>query len=259
MITPLTAKQRVRDSFDRAAASYDSAASLQRQVCEDLLAGFQPTEAPGQLLDAGCGTGYGLRLLRQRWPQIRLIAVDFAPAMLQLARADADGLIAADVEALPCADCSVDAWLSSLTVQWCDAARALREAVRVLRPGGHLAVSTLGPDTFDELRQAFSVIDDYRHTLSFNGPDAIGNALRDAGFVDIDLHRQTRNIHYPDLKTLLKAIKAIGANSVGEGARGSLLGKRAWHDVQNAYERFRTPHGLPARYDVLLAYARKKP
>ncbi|MBL8396863.1 MAG: malonyl-ACP O-methyltransferase BioC [Candidatus Accumulibacter sp.] len=257
MTAPLTIKQRVRDSFDRAAASYDSAASLQRWVCEDLLSGFQPAVAPEQLLDAGCGTGHGLRLLRRRWPRTRLIAVDFAPAMLQLARADADGLIVADIEALPCAAACFDAWLSSLTIQWCDAAQSFREAARVLRPGGHLAVSTLGPHTFGELRDAFSVIDDYRHTWSFNEPETIVSALRDAGFVGIDLQRQTRSVHYPDLKALLNAIKAIGANSVGEGARNSLFGKRAWREVQNAYERFRTPQGLPARYDVLLAYARK--
>ncbi|HQO28733.1 MAG TPA: malonyl-ACP O-methyltransferase BioC [Accumulibacter sp.] len=257
MNTLLSTKQRVRESFDRAAASYDAAASLQRLVCEQLLAAFQPASVPQCVLDAGCGTGYGLRLLRQRWPQTHLVGLDFAPAMLQLARQDADALIAADVETLPCADGSFDVWLSSLTVQWCDAARTFREAARVLRPGGHLAVSTLGPQTFHELRAAFGVIDDYRHTLTFSEPAAISDALQDAGFSNIDLCRQTQCVHYSDLKTLLHAVKAIGANSVGDGARSSLFGKRAWRAVQNAYESFRTSEGLPARYDVLIAYANK--
>lgn len=250
-------RQRVRESFDRAAISYDAAASLQRLVCEQLLAGFQPASVPQRVLDAGCGTGYGLRLLRQRWPRACLVGLDFAPAMLQLARQGTDALIAADVETLPCADGSFDVWLSSLTVQWCDAARAFREAARVLCPGGYLAVSTLGPQTFHELRAAFGIIDDYRHTLTFSEPATISDALLGAGFNDINLRRQTQHVYYPDLKTLLHAVKAIGANSVGEGARSSLFGKRAWRAVQNAYECFRTPEGLPARYDVLIAYARK--
>jgi hypothetical protein len=41
MPTP-PARQRVRESFDRAAASYDDAAVLQRQVCDNLLANSPP-------------------------------------------------------------------------------------------------------------------------------------------------------------------------------------------------------------------------
>ena len=66
-----------------------------------------------------------------------------------------------------------------------------------------------------------------------------------------------RDRHYPDLKSLLRAIKDIGANSVGDGARSGLFGRRAWQQVQAAYEQHRTSDGLPARYDVILAYARK--
>jgi hypothetical protein len=62
----------------------------------------------------------------------------------------------------------------------------------------------------------------------------------------IRLQRQTINMHYPDLKTLLRAVKDIGANSVGEGARSGLLGRSAWQRVQAAYES--TPHARrPAR------------
>lgn len=250
-------RQRVRESFERAAASYDGAAVLQRQICDQLLAEFDPYPEPSSIIDAGCGTGYGARLLRSRWPEAHLTAVDFAPAMLALARGGADVCLAADIEALPCRDESFAAWWSSLTVQWCDVGKVLGEARRVLRPGGRLALSTLGPDTFHELRDAFTGIDRYRHTLTFSAPAAISAALVQAGFAEIRLHRQTVSLHYPDLKALLRAVKDIGANSVGRGARAGLFGRSAWQQVQAAYERHRTPAGLPARYDVILAYAKK--
>ncbi|HRD94367.1 malonyl-ACP O-methyltransferase BioC [Accumulibacter sp.] len=251
------ANQRVRESFERAAASYDDAAVLQRQVCEALLANFAVDPPPLDLLDAGCGTGYGARLLRARWPQLQITAIDFAATMLAVARHDADVCLAADIQALPCQDESFAAWWSNLTVQWCAIDQVLGEARRVLRPGGRLALSTLGPDTFHELREAFKDVDRHRHTLTFSEPAAIGDALLRAGFAEIELQRQTVCLHYPDLKTLLRAIKEIGANSVGEGARNGLLGRSAWQRVQAAYEQHRTPAGLPARYDVILAYARK--
>lgn len=254
---PVLTRQRVRESFDRAVASYDEAAIVQRQVCQLLLDQFRPSTRPDSILDAGCGTGYGIGLLQQRWPAAEIIAIDFAPAMLAAARQRTDLCIAADIEALPCRDASCSIWWSNLTVQWCDPVAVCQEAHRVLRPHGDLALSTLGPATFAELREAFASIDHHRHTISFSEPEAIAGALRRAGFAGVRLHRQTVSQHYPDLASLLRAVKDIGANSVGDGARSGMLGRRAWQRVQAAYERHRSSDGLPARYDVILAYANK--
>ena len=255
----LPSKQRIRASFDRAAASYDAAAVLQKQVCELLLGGLTLPATTGTpaILDAGCGTGYGARLLRARWPAAHLTVADFAPAMLDLARGSADACCAADLETLPFSERSFDLWWSSLTIQWCDAATVFAEAARVLRPQGRLAVSTLGPDTFDELRSAFSAVDGYRHTLPFSKPVAIQEALHGAGFSGIALRRERLTLHYPDLKTLLRAVKAIGANAVGAGARSGMMGRSAWQTLEAAYEKQRTPDGLPASYDVILGYAER--
>ena len=256
-MTLLPAKQRVRESFDRAAASYDAAAVLQREVCERLLAGVPALDDPAQVLDAGCGTGYGARLLRGRWPLAGITAADFAPAMLELAAPFADDCFAADIEALPFADESFALWWSSLSIQWCDSSRVFSEAARVLKPGGALAVSTLGPFTFAELRTAFDSVDRYRHTLPFGEAATISDALTCAGFSEITLKREQITLHYPQLKTLLHAIKAIGANTVGNGARSGMMGRHAWQRMEAAYESLRVAAGLPATYDVIFAYAKK--
>jgi len=251
-------KQRVRQSFERAASTYDGAALVQRRVCERLLDALsEPEITPLTLLDAGCGTGFGARLLRSRWPAARLTGVDFAPSMLALARRESDDCCAADIEKLPFGDASFDLWWSSLSIQWCAAEVVFREAARVLKAGGRLAVSTLGPDTFSELRKSFAGVDPHRHTLYFCPPAAIGEALANAGFVDIELRRETHTVHYPDLKTLLRAVKAIGAQNVGSGGRSGMMGRGAWQQLEAAYERHRQSAGLPASYDVILAYARK--
>ena len=66
--------------------------------------------------------------------------------------------LAGDLEQLPLADASLDLYWSSLAIQWCDPLAVFREARRVLRPDGRLAVSTLGPATFHELREAFTAV-----------------------------------------------------------------------------------------------------
>ena len=254
---PPTLKQRVRESFDRAANTYDSAARVQRHVCERLLEQFKFPGTPTQVLDAGCGTGYGTRLLRARWPNLSITGVDFAPSMLKLAGRDLDACFTADIEALPFDTEAFDLWWSSLSIQWCDPAKVFAEAARTLKPGGHLALSTLGPGTFNELREAFAGIDQHRHTLTFDNPESISKRLAGAQFQNINLIRENHTAHYPDLKTLLRAVKAIGAHNVGEGGRSGMMGRDAWKKLETAYERYREPAGLPASYDVIFVYANK--
>ena len=250
-------KQRVRASFDRAASTYDGAARVQRHVCKRLLEKLVFSATSAHVLDAGCGTGYGARLLRTRWPDAHITGVDFAPAMLKLAQRDTDACFSADIEQLPFDAESFDLWWSSLSIQWCNTERVFSEAARVLKTGGQLALSTLGPNTFHELRDAFSGVDQHRHTLPFSEPDLISESLSHAGFKGVTLRREKHTVHYPDLKTLLRAVKAIGAHNVGEGARSGMMGRHAWKKVEDAYERHREPAGLPASYDVILGYAGK--
>ncbi|MDR0577835.1 MAG: malonyl-ACP O-methyltransferase BioC [Candidatus Accumulibacter sp.] len=252
-------KRRVRDAFDRAAASYDEAAVVQRRVRGRLLEelAWNGGGAPGNVLDAGCGTGGGAERLRRRWPGVHVTGIDFAPAMLAVAREKLDSRLAADIENLPFADGSFDLWWSSLSIQWCDAPAVFAEAARVLRPGGRVAFSTLCPETFAEVRAAFAGVDPHRHTLPFDEPEAIRRALEAAGLRGVRLIRERHAAFYPDLKTLLRSIKDIGAHNVGEGGRAGMMGRAAWRRVEAAYERFRAPSGLPASYDVLLGYAEK--
>lgn len=252
-------KRRIRAAFARAAGTYDAAAVVQRRVCEALLSALDtPAGAsPQRILDAGCGTGYGARLLTARWPDATLIAADFAETMARTAAAVAHAATVADIEALPCRDGSMDLWWSSLSVQWCDLGRVLGEAHRVLAPGGRLALSTLGPGTFHELRTAFATVDRHRHTLDFAEPEAIAALATSAGLRDIRVTRETLTVCYPDLRQLLGAVKAIGANALGSGRRNGMMGKAAWQRLATAYEDARTPQGLPASYDVILLTARR--
>jgi malonyl-CoA O-methyltransferase len=248
-------KTRIRQSFERAAPTYDSAAAIQRGICDLLLASLPAGLAPARLLDAGCGTGHALSLLTKRFPGAAALALDFSPAMLRRVAPPADRL-AGDLEHLPLANTSLDLYWSSLAVQWCELPKVLAEARRVLRPNGQLALASLGPDTFHELRHAFAGVDSYRHTLAFHTPGEIAAMARAAGFATIAVHQETRTAHYADFKTLLKAVKAIGANQLGDGRRTGLMSRSTFAAAEAAGETLRTPAGLPLTYDVVTLIAR---
>ena len=249
-------KTRIRQSFERAAPTYDAAAVVQRRVCALLAAGLPADLGADRVLDAGCGTGFAQLLLQQRFPAAHTIALDFAPAMLRRVGTPCCRL-AGDLEHLPLAAASADLYWCSLAVQWCDLPRALVEARRVLTEGGTLALASLGPATFHEMRTAFAGIDAYRHTLSFHAPEEIRDLAMAAGFVAVDVQKHIEIAHYPDFKSLLRAVKAIGANQLGAGRRTSLLSRSAFQRAELAAEALRTPDGLPLTYDVITLHACK--
>ncbi|NMG55354.1 methyltransferase domain-containing protein [Aromatoleum aromaticum] len=267
MVSRTVPKHVVRRAFDRAAATYDSAAAVQREICHRLAAFVAPRLASvpplQRVVDAGCGTGYGLDLLARLCPQATLIALDFAPAMLaRLAAAEpghaAPVPLCADLEALPLADSSIDALWSSLALQWCEPALALAGFARVLRPGGEAWIATLGPRTLWELRDAFTAIDDAEHAIRFHPHERwIAEAVA-AGFEPVADDNFPVFAVAPDLRQLLRDIKSIGAHSVGAQRRREPLGRAAWKVLETRYETHRRDDGLlPATYDLILLALRK--
>ena len=248
-------KARIRQSFERAAPTYDSAAAIQRAICRDLLEALPAGLAPARLLDAGCGTGYALPLLQQRFPAATTLALDLSPAMLQRTAPNALRL-AGDLEHLPFSAACLDLYWSSLAVQWCDLGRALAEARRVLKPGSQLAIASLGPATFHELRHAFAGVDDYRHTLAFQSPAEMRALAEAAGFTAIVVGQTAKVALYDDFRSMLKAVKAVGANQLGAGRRPHLMSRKALATAETACETLRTPGGLPLTYDVIFLTAR---
>ncbi|MFA9438255.1 methyltransferase domain-containing protein [Uliginosibacterium sp. sgz301328] len=247
-------KRTIRIAFGEAAATYDAAAHIQRRIADRLIA-HASLPAEGCLLDAGCGTGYGWRQLVQRAPAMQVVALDHAVAMST--RNTPHGLCG-DLEALPLADASIDHYWSSLAWQWVDAGRAAHEAARVLRSGARLDVATLGPQTLHELRHAFTGVDARAHVRTFGDLAGYEKALRAAGFIDIDIRRETFIDHAGDLRALLRSLRDVGANTV-DGRSRTALNRAAWRAIESRYETMRDEHGLPASYEALFLFARKTP
>lgn len=249
----LPAKPRIRQAFDQAAAGYDAAADVQREMADRLAAHLLQADVggkPAAILDAGCGTGYSAAWLAQRWPRTPLVLLDFAPAMLALARAwhPSATVICADIEALPFGDGSFGGYWSSLTWQWNDPRRCLAEAARVLQPGGWLAVATLGADNFPELRHAFVGADTYSHVVAMPPPEHLLAECQAARWKVRVWERRPVRRHFPDARSALRSVKAVGAREVGQ-RRPTPLSRGAWRVINDRYEQLREADGLPLTYD----------
>jgi ubiquinone/menaquinone biosynthesis C-methylase UbiE len=151
-----------RDFFDEVAGRYGSlteAGGGWAALAAALASGFS-----GQVVaDIGSGEG-ALTLLLARFCR-QVIAVDLSPRMLMTLRAAADeaGLgdrvsaAEGDLERLPLADASVDAVFLSQSLHHAARPReALREAARILRPGGRLLLLDLLAHEQDWVREQYA-------------------------------------------------------------------------------------------------------
>jgi malonyl-CoA O-methyltransferase len=256
-------KAQLRRAFGRAAACYDEAAVLQREVGERLLGRLDLMRVqPRRILDIGCGTGVATRALMKRYPKAQVVALDLSTAMLGQARRRAPLLrrlpaVCADAERLPLLPGSVDMVFSNLTLQWChDLNRAFAGFLRCLRPEGLALFSTFGPDTLKELRRSWAAVDRRTHVNAFVDMHDIGDALVRAGFADPVMEAEAFTLTYDSARDLMRDLKTIGAHNVSAGRPRGMTGKRALAAMEAAYEGFRDADGrLPATYEVVYGHA----
>ncbi len=256
-------KRQIRRAFSRAAASYDEAAVLQREVGERLAMRLDYIRIkPDTILDLGAGSGASLPHLQSRFRRARVFAVDFSETMLRYALRRGSWLkrprvICSDARHLPFRDQSIDLVFSNLMLQWCRPEEDyLAEVRRVLRGGGLFLFSTFGPDTLRELRQAFQAVDDRPRIHDFADMHDIGDLLLTTGFREPVVNMEMFTLTYADVQAVLRDLKAVGATNAAAARTRGLSGRAALRNLEHAYETFRTADGrLPLSYEVIYGAA----
>jgi arsenite methyltransferase len=187
---------------------------------------------PGEtVLDLGSGGGIDVLLSARRvGPTGKAYGLDMTDEMLALARenqkkASASNVefLKGDIENIPLPDSSVDVIISNCVINLSvDKERVLREAFRVLKPGGRFRVSdvVLRGEVPDEVRQSM---------LLWVG--CIAGALRDsdyvaklakAGFESIDIE-PTRVYNIEDARAFLST-KGIDVDAIASQVEGKVMG-----------------------------------
>lgn len=178
---------------------------------------------PGvQILDVACGPGPWTAAALRRGAA--LVGVDLAPAMVEAARRANPGVEfhVGDAEQLAFPDGAFDAVTCHFGIQMLpQPERALREARRVLRPGGHYAFtawcSLERSDFFRIVREAIA-----RHgepglrlpagprDFAYGAVDECERGLREAGFADVAARELVLQTDFAEPARVLDILSTVG-------------------------------------------------
>ncbi len=264
-IAPLH-KKDIAQSFSKAAATYDDAAFVQKEIGNRLLERLDLLKTPpSTILDVGAGTGYITRLLQQKFIKSKIIGLDLAQGMTTFAKSkqpwhlwkNKPFYVCGDTETLPFANNSFDLIYSNFTLQWCfNLQQVFSEFKRVLKPNGMIFFTTLGPQTLIELRNSWRKVSEFTHVNDFTDMHDIGDILLNAQFSDPVMDMEMITATYPSVKQILSDLKATGARNMNAGRANGFSGKTLFKKMIQAYDTFKLADGTyPVSYEVLYGHA----
>jgi malonyl-CoA O-methyltransferase len=258
----------LRTHFSTHAGDYDSYAWVQKRVVATLAARLAVTgPLNGLVLDIGTGTGALAAELGGDKAGRGFVLTDIAHGMTLAAAHRLPCTLACDGDAikLPFLNKSFDAVVSSNVYQWvADLPAAFCEVARVLRPGCRFAVALFGERTLFELRDAHRLAvaefggAHFSHVQTFPSAAEVAGALESAGLVCRDFACFPEIDWHPDVPTLLRQLKHIGASNAAADRPKGLASRQVMQRMITLYNNMhRRPEGLPATYEVVCAIAEK--
>lgn len=249
------------------AENYDNANILQREIAARMAERLDYLKlAPGVILDLGARTGFGTRLLQQRFPAALAVAIDVTPEILHQrfpAAAKWKRLIGlgdspfacagAEFTRLPLRDASVDMLWSNLALHYHDPDAVCKEARRVLKPGGLIMFSLFGPDTLKELRAVCgSEGAGMKRLIDMHD---VGDVLSHNGFTAPVMDMETLKLTYSDTADLLQDLRNTGEKNLLPEMLRDEVSPDCIASVSRLYEAFRADGKLPATYEIIYGHA----
>lgn len=248
--TPQQNQTKIAASFGSASTSYDLSARLQRFSGKHLMP-WLPNRNNLRVLDLGSGTGFFTDLLATSYNQV--IGLDFSKEMLRFAKSCRNKNIVwleADAHKIPLQDESIDFIYSNLVIQWCEPLDvAIKEMLRVLKPGGLIIFTTLVDGTLYELKSSWRHVDDDQHVIDFKTEKQLGEYFNTNSSTVLEHKCQDIKLEYQNVIHLARELKGLGANHLPKKKNRGLSGKDKWFAMTEHYQDFLEPNGIyPATY-----------
>jgi malonyl-CoA O-methyltransferase len=220
----------------RAAGQLHQADFVHRHTSSGLIERLSPMQANvSHIVDLGSATGRDGKVLKEQFPGALVVGIDRSTAMLAEASRSRSWVakwffkasyLRADAEKLPLAGGSIDLVYANLLLPWIDDHGAVfAEVARVLRKDGLFVFSTLGPDSFRELRDAWAGIDSRQHVREFPDMHDVGDEIVRSGLRDPVLDVDSLVLQYQNTRDLFRDIVSTGAGNSLRHRHQALTGK----------------------------------
>lgn len=261
----MTVINEISKAFGKSAPQYEQIAKVQQEIGERLFERLQYLKIdPKRILDLGCGPGVFSRKLAEIYPKAEIVGLDLAPAMLAQAKKKQSwrrkwSLLAADMKNMPFSSGAFDLVFANQVIHWGQPlVHVFRELNRVMNVNGCLMFTTLGPDTFKELKSAWAGANAYAHVNNFVDMHDVGDGLMAEYFLEPVMDMELLAVHYGSLTDLLQSLKAQGVRNINSERNKGLTGKNSWQIFEKNYADLRTDRGkYPLTYEVVYGHAWK--
>lgn len=203
-------KKRIQRSFNKAFDTYDDHASIQREICKQLLKPLKEMRIQTKIIaDFACGTGISTKAVADSFPYQNLYAIDFCEKLLIQAKSKLKEsnveFILADFETNVFLCNSLDLIFCNMGFQWAlDLKQAFFSLFSQLKAFGVLAFSVPLLGTFCELRN------DCRNP--FLTLQSIVQLLKAVGFELLTADEKIFTDSFESPLDAIRSIKSIGAN-----------------------------------------------
>lgn len=264
----LRALRRFRN---RAADRYDDSAVLVDEVASRLFSRLDLVRLPpGPILDLGCASGTWSARLGDRYPGVDVFGVDIADSLVRRAQARAASrrswlsrltrapsrFVCAEFDRLPWRPGSFSLVWSNLVAPWFrDPPAAWRQIGSVLKPGGLLAFSTLGPDTLREVQRAWLASGRPPATLPFADMHDIGDALVRAGFAAPVMDVDVLQVTYRSVEAMVRDARDQGALNVQTSRPRGLMTPDRWNLARDRLKADPSTGFISLTFEVVFGHA----
>jgi len=125
----------------------------------------------------------------------------------------------------------------------------------VMREGGLLSFTTVGPDTLAEIRQIWAGIDDAIHVHGFIDMHDIGDLALRAGLTEPVMDVDRLQVTYRDVESFVADIRACGAGNVAAGRHTTFTRRNSWEAFRDELEARRSEGRFSLTVELIFGQA----
>lgn len=265
-------KKRLVWQRDRSASMFDQYATIPKQMAHRLIRDLkQQIPKARKILELGSGTGYLTGLLLEHYPQAEVVAIDWSEKMVQQASQtlppnDRVLFLIGDLENMNFSQWApYDLIVSNGVFHWLDTPeRSLRKWLDLLVGGGWMYATMYGPETFQEWRQLYQLVEERmgyiptQEGISLRSADGWEELFQKVKEIDVTTREIWIRQGFSDCRSFLQSVKAVG-DSYSDNPYNLIVQRRILLEAMRRYNSaYRMREGVYATYHLIELKAMKR-